>query len=132
MANALRIPADLRPLVLVVEDELLLSDIIADELEDAGYRVITFLTGEEGLIVLEGPDPVDLLFTDIRLPGKVDGWRLAEAARSLRPGLPIVYASGYSVEQPREVPGSRFLTKPYRPSAVVTVFEQLGVVGQPE
>jgi CheY-like chemotaxis protein len=120
-----------RPLVLVVEDEVLLSDIIADELEDAGYRVITSFTGEEGLTILEGPDPVDLLFTDIRLPGRVDGWRLAEAARSLRPGLPIVYATGYSTEQPREVPGSRFLTKPYRPSAVVRAFEQLGVLGQP-
>jgi CheY-like chemotaxis protein len=131
MVDATRDPADLRPLVLVVEDEVLLNDIIADELEDAGYRVITSLTGEEGLIVLEGPDPVDLLFTDIRLPGKVDGWRLAEAARTLRPGLPVVYASGYSTEQPRDVPGSRFLSKPYRPSAIVRVFEQLGVVGQP-
>lgn len=123
---------DFRPLVLVVEDEVLLSDIIADELEDAGYRVITSVTGEEGLTILEGPDPVELLFTDIRLPGKVDGWRLAEAARHLRPGLPIVYATGYTLEQPREVPGSRFLTKPYRPSTVVQVFAQLGVVGQPD
>jgi CheY-like chemotaxis protein len=132
MVGAVKQLSDSRPLVLVVEDEVLLSDVIADELEDAGYRVITSLTGEEGLTVLEGPDPLDLLFTDIRLPGKVDGWRLAEAARSLRPGLPIVYATGYSIEQPREVPGSRFLTKPYRPSAVVSAFEQLGVLGQPD
>jgi len=132
MVKDARDRSDVRPLVLVVEDEILLSDVIADELEDAGYRVITSLTGEEGLVVLEGPDRVDLLFTDIRLPGKVDGWRLAEAARSLRPGLPIVYASGFSVEQPREVAGSRFLSKPYRPSAVVNLFQQLGVVGQTE
>src|SRR5215218_5182452 len=125
MVKDARDRSDVRPLVLVVEDEILLSDVIADELEDAGYRVITSLTGEEGLVVLEGPDRVDLLFTDIRLPGKVDGWRLAEAARSLRPGLPIVYASGFSVEQPREVAGSRFLSKPYRPSAVVNLFQQL-------
>jgi CheY-like chemotaxis protein len=131
MVSSARPYFDNRPLILVVEDEVLLSDIIADELEDAGYRVITSLTGEEGLAVLQGSEPIELLFTDIRLPGFVDGWRLAEAARSLRPGLPIVYATGYSVELPREVTGSRLLVKPYRPSAVVRAFEQLGVVGQP-
>ena len=130
MVSTVRPYFDNRPLILVVEDEVLLSDIVADELEDAGYRVITSLTGEEGLAVLQGSDPIELLFTDIRLPGFVDGWRLAEAARSLRPGLPIVYATGYSVELPREVQGSRLLVKPYRPSAVVRAFEQLGVVGQ--
>ena len=131
MVGAAKPSFDSRPLILVVEDEVLLSDNVADELENAGYRVITSLTGEEGLAVLQGSEPIDLLFTDIRLPGFLDGWRLAEAARSMRPGLPIVYATGYSVEQPREVTRSRFLKKPYRPSAVVRTFEQLGVIGQP-
>jgi CheY-like chemotaxis protein len=122
---------DPRPLVLVVEDEVVLCDTVANELEDAGYRVITSLTGEGGLAVLQRSDPVELLFTDVRLPGFVDGWRLAEAARSLRPGLPIVYATGYSLGLTRELAASRILTKPYRSSAVIRAFEQLGVVGRP-
>ncbi len=129
MTRAAKPLFDDRPLILLVEDEVLLSDTVADELEDAGYRVITSLTGEEGLAVLDS-EPIDLLFTDIRLPGFVDGWRLAEAARSLRPDLPIVYATGHSIEKPRNVSRTRFITKPYRPSAVVRAFEQLGVVGQ--
>ena len=130
MTGAARPLFDDRPLILLVEDEVLLSNTVADELEDGGYRVITSLTGEEGLAVLEGSEPIDLLFTDVRLPGFVDGWRLAEAARSLRPDLPIVYATGYGIEKPRNVSRTRFITKPYRPSAVVRAFEQLGVVGQ--
>jgi CheY-like chemotaxis protein len=100
---------------------------VADELEDAGYQVLTARTGEEGLVLLQASPEVDLLFTDIRLPGSLDGWSLAEAARRLRPGLPVIYATGYSIEKPREVPGSRFLTKPYRPSLIVRHMEELGV-----
>ena len=117
----------MRPTVLMVEDEMLLGNVVADELEEAGYRVLSAMTGEEALALLEGAEPIDLLFTDIRLPGLIDGWHLAEAARRLRPDLPVIYASGYTVQQPREVPGSVFLTKPYRPSAVLRAMAGLGI-----
>ena len=91
----------MRPTVLMVEDEMLLGNVVADELEEAGYRVLSAMTGEEALALLEGAEPIDLLFTDIRLPGLIDGWHLAEAARRLRPDLPVIYASGYTVQQPR-------------------------------
>jgi len=117
----------MRPAVLMVEDEMLLGNVVADELEEAGYRVLSAMTGEEALALLEGAEPIDLLFTDIRLPGLIDGWHLAEAARRLRPHLPVIYASGYTVQQPREVPGSVFLTKPYRPSAVLRAMAGLGI-----
>lgn len=119
-----------KPTVLVVEDEMLLIDVVADELEEAGYRVLSAMTGEEAMTFLESPEPIDLLFTDIRLPGTIDGWKLAEAARRLRPEIPVIYASGYTADQPREVPGSLFLTKPYRPSAVLRAITGLGVPGQ--
>lgn len=125
----MRAASDTRPTILVVEDEMLLGDVIADELEDAGYRVILTLTGEEAMGFIDGSEPIDLLFTDIRLPGTIDGWKLAEAARRKRPDLPIIYASGYFVEQPREVPGSLFLTKPYRPSALLRALADFGLGG---
>jgi CheY-like chemotaxis protein len=116
------------PTILVVEDEILLTEIITEELEEAGYQVLTAFTGEEALTYLDGPDAIDLLFTDIRLPGGMDGWRLAEAARRLRPGLPIIYVTGYSAEQPRTVSGSRFMTKPYRPAMVIQAIREFGLV----
>jgi CheY-like chemotaxis protein len=116
-----------QPTILVVEDEILLSDIITEELEEAGYHVLSALTGEEALAFLSADEPIDLLFTDIRLPGGLDGWRLAEAARQLRPGLPVIYVTGYSVDQPRKVSGSRFMTKPYRPAMVIRAIEEFGL-----
>src|ERR687885_2389154 len=114
------------PTILVVEDDPLVRDTIVWELQDAGYVVIEATTGEAALARLrEGR--VDLLFTDIRLSTGLDGWSVAEEARSLYPGLPVIYATGYTVEQPRVVPGGVFLHKPYRPSAVIHAATSLGV-----
>lgn len=110
--------------VLVVEDEDLVRDMIVCELADAGYAVIEAGTAEEGRDVLD-TQPVAALFTDIRLPGKMDGWQLAEQARALNPRLPIIYATGFSVEAPRMVPGGVFLRKPYLPSTVIEALERL-------
>ena len=123
IARFLVVPA---PVVLVVEDEFALCDVIADELEAAGYVVITAATGEEAVGILDR-QPIDLLLTDIRLPGIVDGWRVAEAARARRSDLPIVYMSGYAVAQPRHASRSRFLCKPFRPAEVIEAVEALGV-----
>ena len=120
--------AEARPKrVLVVEDEALLLDVVATELEEVGYAVLRAETAEEALRWLRASDPIDLLFTDIRLPGHLDGWRLAEEARALRPSLPVIYATGYSAEQPRQVSDSRFILKPYRPSLIIKTAQDLGV-----
>ena len=110
--------------VLVVEDEELVRETISAELQDAGFVVLEAETAEQGLEMLE-EKPVGVLFTDIRLPGRADGWELAERARSLYPNLPVIYATGFSAEQPRFVPKSVFLRKPYLPSAVVAAIEKL-------
>src|SRR5689334_18576839 len=91
--------------VLVVEDEPLVRDTIVHELEDAGFGVLEAETAEAGLAILQ-QRPVSLLFTDIRLPGPMDGWGLAEAARVLFPNLPVIYATGFTAEEPRLVPKS--------------------------
>ena len=114
------------PTVLVVEDDHLVADAVIWELDDAGYRVLTAASGRAALDILRARH-VDLLFTDIRLQEGMDGWQLAEEARRLRPDLPVIYTTGYTVEQPRLVPGSLFLHKPYRPSAVIDAAARLGV-----
>ena len=104
--------------MLVVEDEWIIRDMIAREIEDAGCHVLEADTAEEGLRLFE-QNAIALLFTDIRLPGRMTGWDLAEAVRRLRPELPVIYATGYSAEEPRVVPGGIFLRKPYLPTQVI-------------
>ncbi len=110
--------------ILVVEDEGLVRETIVAELQDAGFLVFEAETAEQGLEILEDR-AVHVLFTDIRLPGAMDGWGLAERARSLNPDLPVIYATGFSAEDPRFVPKSVFLRKPYLPSAVLAAIQKL-------
>jgi CheY-like chemotaxis protein len=113
------------PRVLIVEDEFLVRDMIVYELELAGFEVIHAGSAEEGLALLKPADPLDLLFTDIRLPG-MNGWQLAERVRAARPQVPVVYASGYA-ERAEAVARSKFLQKPYLPSQVLQAAAELGI-----
>ncbi|ACL55189.1 response regulator receiver protein [Methylobacterium nodulans ORS 2060] len=117
--------------VLVVEDEVLLLDLVTAELEDAGLTVLQADNANAALGMLATDTPVDLLFTDIRLPGPMDGWTLAEAALKLRPGLKVIYATGFAGDAPRLAPGSLFFTKPYRPSAVIAAIAAFGTAEPP-
>jgi CheY-like chemotaxis protein len=97
---------------LIVEDEWLLRMQMVDELHYAGWKTLEAATGEEALRQIEAGDNVDFLVTDIRLPGLVDGWRVAEAFRVRYPGRPVIYVSANPVVQARQVEGSAFLSKP--------------------
>ncbi|MDO9413770.1 MAG: response regulator [Pseudolabrys sp.] len=117
------------PIVLLVEDEPMVREMIAFELDLAGFQVLEAASAEDGLRLLTENARIDLLFTDIRLPGK-NGWQLAEEVRGLHPGVPIVYASGYSdLSQP--LSHSKFLQKPYRPSQVLQAAADLGIKPPP-
>lgn len=113
-----------RPRVLVVEDEFLVRDMITHELTLAGFDVLNAGSAEEGL-ALTDQGVLDLLFTDIRLPG-MDGWRLAEEIRLRHPRAAVIYATGYA-ERAEPVPRSKFLQKPYRPSEVLRAAAELGI-----
>ncbi len=110
--------------VLIVEDEDLVREIALVEFEEAGYRVIEAASGEAALAHL-AVDTVDLLFTDIRLPGEIDGWRVARRARELHPGVPVIYASGFPGDAIDVVPGGRFVRKPYLPTMILDVAREL-------
>jgi CheY-like chemotaxis protein len=115
-----------RPRILFVEDEALVRSVIALELEEAGLDVIEAPDGPTALALLASK-PIDILFTDIRLPGSIDGWTIAEAARRKLPDLPVIYATGYAPDEPRKVESSRLLTKPYRPSALLQTIAEFGI-----
>lgn len=105
--------------VLFVEDELLISEWVAQALSEQGFAVRTVSNAADALRHLASM-AVDVLFTDINLPGGMDGAALARRAREMRPHLPVVYASGrVSRLNPEErVPGSTFVPKPYEPAFV--------------
>jgi len=113
------------PRVLVVEDEYLVRDMIAYELKLAGFEVLEAESAEDGLALLAQGDRLDLLFTDIRLPG-MDGWQLAEEIRARHADVPVIYASGYA-ERLTPLPRSKFLQKPYLPSQVLRTATELGI-----
>jgi DNA-binding response OmpR family regulator len=103
---------------LLVEDDPLIREFVVEVLRDEGHEVFQASSGEEAL-VLCGRRIADLLVTDIKLAGKIDGWQIAERCREQDPTLPVIYASGFSPVAPRPVPGSLFWQKPYQPGAVV-------------
>jgi CheY-like chemotaxis protein len=111
--------------ILVVDDEPLVLDMISQELTAQGFAVLEAETGEAALSIIESDQTVDVLFTDIRLPGELDGWRLAAMAHEAKPGLPVIYVTGYNVSRDAAVPGSVFLKKPYRASAIAEIIRTL-------
>ena len=82
--------------ILIVEDEPDLLRIMTDLVMSLGYSVKMARNGTEALRTIRSGEPIDVLLTDIVMPGGIGGFALAEAARQARPGLPIVYMSGYT------------------------------------
>lgn len=107
------------PTVLLVEDDPLIAELAASALEGAGYAVTSVSAAEDALGLAVMDVEFDALVTDIGLDGPLDGWQLAEALCEMRPGLPVVYASGSATEDdPRAVSGAAFVSKPYSPLAL--------------
>ncbi len=104
--------------ILVVEDDELVRGYVQSQLARFGYRVHAVINGVEALAVLRSDEEIDLLFTDIVMPGGISGVDLAEQARILRPGLKILFTSGYTESVVHD--DARFgtkvhlLNKPYR------------------
>jgi PAS domain S-box-containing protein len=104
--------------ILVVEDDALVRGVVMTMLRGLGYSVREAADAKGALHVLSQGDPIDLLFTDIVMPGGMSGWELVEAARAKRPTLKALFTSGYSdrilKERARGGADIRLLAKPYR------------------
>ena len=111
--------------VLIVEDEAMILTVAHEEFADAGYDVIVADNGQSALDAIECDPDIDLLFTDIRMPGPLDGWALAQSARQIRPHLRVIYATGFSVEKPQLVEGALLFMKPYRLSVIIEAARDL-------
>ncbi|MGU3537010.1 response regulator [Methylobacterium sp. A54F] len=114
------------PCVLIVEDSYLLLEMLATLCEQEGVRVVEASSGEAALTLLRQQGAaIDWLLTDIKLPGLIDGWTVAEAYRLIHPDRPVIYASTEAGLDRREVPGSLFLRKPFQLAAVTALVRMM-------
>ena len=114
---------------MVVEDNENVLRIVERQLRDLGYSVLTAQTGADALELLETEPDIDLLFTDIVMPGGMNGYQLGEEARQRRPHLKILHTSGFAgpvVDDGAPIEREhQLLTKPYRKSDLATKVREL-------
>jgi CheY-like chemotaxis protein len=111
--------------VLIVEDEFLLRMDAADIIAAAGFEVVEAENADQAIEILEARRDITVVFTDIQMPGSMDGLKLARAVRGRWPPIKIVATSG-RVHVERDLPeGGRFLLKPYSPLEVTGVLREL-------
>jgi CheY-like chemotaxis protein len=119
---------NMRPrIVIVAEDELIIRMMVAEALTDAGFHVIEVEHAEAALTILHSnASNIRAIFTDVHMPGSIDGLELARQASLHWPWIALLVASGRAQPQPAEMPaGSRFLPKPYQPAHVVSCIQDL-------
>ncbi|HLV06093.1 MAG TPA: response regulator [Croceibacterium sp.] len=114
------------PKVLLVEDELLVREVAAEDLSDLEFKVVSASDGDEALARLQEQQDFDLLFTDIRMPGSADGWALASEAKRLIPGLRVIYATGFGDAGDNLEPGECYVRKPYNQDELKKALATLG------
>jgi CheY-like chemotaxis protein len=123
-------PADVvaEETILVVEDEVLIRMVISDYLRDCGYRVIEAANGDEALTVLQQLEiNVDIVLSDIEMPGSTDGFTLSTWIRTNRPGIDVILAGNVprAANAAAELCESGTLPKPYEPQVVVDLIKRL-------
>ncbi|MDF2984462.1 MAG: hypothetical protein K0Q69_4234 [Devosia sp.] len=112
--------------VLVVEDEALIRMDIADQLERDGFFVFEAANADQAIVVLNAEPSVRIMFTDIDMPGSMDGLKLAAAVRDRFPPVQIIVTSGHRSVELSEMPaGSVFFSKPYQHAAVMASMRQM-------
>lgn len=112
--------------VIVVEDEALLLMVIADELRDSGFNVHEACNADEAMALMERHRDISVLFTDIDMPGTIDGLRLSETVQKRWPEMRIIITSGKIRYNSIELPaGAVFVPKPYAVSRVAATIERL-------
>jgi PAS domain S-box-containing protein len=115
--------------VLVVDDEPSVRLFVSDALSGFGYTVLEAADSQAGLKLLQSDTRIDLLITDIGLPGGIDGRQLVKLGRELRPGLPVLFMTGYS--EPHDLEGcaygssTKMVTKPFALEALTANVDQL-------
>jgi CheY-like chemotaxis protein len=113
------------PAVLIVEDEPLVRIGAVNIIEDAGFEVIEAASADEAIGILECRSDVRVVFTDIHMPGSMDGLKLAHAVRNRWPPIRIIMTSGRGLIAEQDLPeGGRFVAKPCNPIEILDVLRE--------
>ena len=114
--------------IFVVEDDAMVRNFVATQLQALGYQTLTAADGPAALAIVDKGEPFDLLFTDVILPGGMTGRQLADEMALRRPGMKVLYTSGYTdnaiVHQGKLDPGVLLLSKPYRKSQMASMIRR--------
>src|SRR6202046_1740259 len=113
-----------RPVVLIVEDEFLLRMDAVDIIAAAGFEVVEAENADQAIEILEARRDITVVFTDIQMPGSMDGLKLARAVRGRWPPIKIVATSGVHIGEIDLPEGGRFLPKPYSSAQVAGMLRQ--------
>ncbi len=115
-----------RPVVLVVEDEPLLRMDAIEAIEAAGFDVVEAAGADEAIAILEQRSDIHVIFTDIQMPGSMDGLKLAHFVKGRWPPIKIIATSGHANITESDLPeGSHLLLKPYAVAEIASAIHQL-------
>ena len=115
-----------RPMVLIVEDEFMLRMNAVEMIEVAGYDVVEAGNADEAIVILEARRDIHVVFTDIQMPGSMDGLKLARFVRGRWPPIEIVATSGVVALRDGDLPeGGVFLPKPYTAESITGILREL-------
>ncbi len=115
-----------RRVVLIVEDDFLIRMNAAEMIADAGFNVVEAASADEAIVILEDRLDIMVVFTDIEMPGSMDGLKLAAAIRGRWPPIKIIATSGFVDVRRDDLPeGGCFLPKPYSPEQIVRAIREL-------
>jgi CheY-like chemotaxis protein len=114
------------PVVLVVEDEPFIRMDIASFLEDTGLTVLQATNADHAIAILESRNDIRIVFTDIQMPGSMDGLRLAACVRDRWPPIHLIVTSGHGQVAHADLPsGGRFFGKPYEGGQIVKAMTEM-------
>jgi CheY-like chemotaxis protein len=120
-----RVDISKTPVVLIVEDEPLVRFSAVRAIEDVGFEVIEAANADEAIRILENRSDIRVVFTDIHMPGSIDGLKLAHAVRNRWPPIKIIVTSGRGRVSEQDLPeGGRFFAKPYKPTQITDTIRE--------
>jgi CheY-like chemotaxis protein len=115
--------------VLLLEDDDPIRELMVEYLRDEGFHVTEARTGDQAMTLLVEPDRYDILMTDVRMPGRLDGVDVAEFVRRQYPDMPVLITSGYAAQLVGRIralgPPTVFINKPYDVNEVVEILRRM-------
>ncbi len=118
------------PILLVVDDEVLVRMLACDILTDGGFHCLEAVNAQEALALIDARPDIGLMFTDVDMPGEVNGAGLAHLVAMRAPAVKILVTSGAAALQPNDLPaGARFIQKPYTPSELLDLIGEMLAAG---